>query len=238
MNKRTAPAVVSGVSHLPACLPLAPTPHSTPPADREPRPAGGLADAALLRRARAGDAAAREDLARSSGDAAFRFAFQLVGDRDLARDVAQDALVRLFATLGRVDPERPLAPWLLRIVRNRVIDLHRRERGRSGGGSWGLRAGPSLDDADRALEPADGEPGPLERSERSELQRLMWSCLGRLDPAHREILALRDYQDLSYREIAEVLDIPLGTVMSRLHAARQKLRVAVLATGYRFGGGA
>ena len=65
----------------------------------------------------------------------------------------------------------------------------------------------------------------------------MWSCLGRLDRAHREILVLRDYQDLSYREIAEVLAIPLGTVMSRLHAARQKLRAEVLATGYRFGGG-
>jgi RNA polymerase sigma-70 factor (ECF subfamily) len=204
-----------------------------------PRSDHSLGDPALLRRALAGEAAAREDLARRSGDAAFRFAVQLLGDRDLARDVAQDSLMRLFATLGRVDPERPLAPWLLRIVRNRVIDLRRRERGRGGSASLAARpAAAGEATAHDAHELADCEPGPLERSERSELQRLMWSCLGRLDPAHREILALRDYQDLSYREIAEVLDIPVGTVMSRLHAARQKLRAAVLATGYRFGGGA
>jgi RNA polymerase sigma-70 factor (ECF subfamily) len=86
-------------------------------------------------------------------------------------------------------------------------------------------------------DPPDAGPGPFERSERGELQRLMWSCLGRLERAHREILVLRDYQDLSYREIAEVLAVPLGTVMSRLHAARRKLRAEVLATGYRFGGG-
>ena len=101
-----------------------------------------------------------------------------------------------------------------------------------------LRAEAAADDAgERPHDPPDAEPGPLERSERGELQRLMWSCLGRLDRAHREILVLRDYQDLSYREIAEVLGVPLGTVMSRLHAARSRLRAEVLATGYRFGGG-
>jgi len=60
--------------------------------------------------------------------------------------------------------------------------------------------------------------------------------MGRLDAAHREILVLRDYQDLSYRDIADVLDIPLGTVMSRLHAARRKLRAALVEAGHRFGG--
>ncbi len=77
-----------------------------------------------------GDAAAREELARASGDAAFRFALQLVGDRELARDVAQDSVLRLFASLRRLDPERPLQPWLFSIVRNRVIDLRRRARSR------------------------------------------------------------------------------------------------------------
>jgi len=194
-------------------------------------------DADLLRRARAGDGVAREDLAKRSGDAAFRFALQLLGDRDRARDVAQDSVLRLFATLRRVDPDRPFTPWLFSIVRNRVIDVRRRERVRGDGPSR-FTAPVGSDGAELpAVDPPDAEPGPLERSERGELQRLMWSCLGRLDRAHREILVLRDYQDLSYREIAEVLAIPLGTVMSRLHAARQKLRAEVLATGYRFGGG-
>ena len=191
----------------------------------------------LLRRARAGDRAAREALARSSGDAAFRFALQLVGDRDRARDIAQDSVLRLFATLRRVDPDRPFKPWLFSIVRNRVTDVRRRERVR-GEGPWRPAAPVTVESALKpSPDPPDSGPSPLEASERSELQRLMWSCLGRLDRAHREILVLRDYQDLSYREIAEVLGIPLGTVMSRLHVARRKLRSEVLATGYRFGGG-
>jgi RNA polymerase sigma-70 factor (ECF subfamily) len=190
----------------------------------------------LLVRARAGDASAREELARTSGDAAFRFALQLVGDRELARDVAQDSVMRLFASLHRVDPERPIQPWLFSIVRHRVIDLRRRTRSRNER-PLELATGAATAGEGVTHDPPDASPGPLERSERVELQRLVWSCLGRLDPAHREILVLRDYQDLSYREIAEVLAVPLGTVMSRLHAARRRLREEVLATGYRFGGG-
>ena len=197
----------------------------------------GAVDADLLRRARAGDRAAREALARSSGDAAFRFALQLVGDRDRARDIAQDSVLRLFATLRRVDPDRPFTPWLFSIVRNRVTDVRRRERVR-GEGPWSPAAPFTSEGVEAPVpDPPDSGPSPHETTERSELQRLMWSCLGRLDGAHREILVLRDYQDLSYREIAEVLGIPLGTVMSRLHVARRKLRSEVLATGYRFGGG-
>ena len=96
-------------------------------------------------------------------------------------------------------------PWLFSIVRNRVIDLRRRAHSRGERGSAPSRQGAEGDAGERPLDPPDAEPGPLERSERGELQRLMWSCLGRLDRAHREILVLRDYQDLSYREIAEVL---------------------------------
>jgi RNA polymerase sigma-70 factor (ECF subfamily) len=184
----------------------------------------------LLRQALAGDAAAREDLARRCGEVAFRFALQLLGDREQARDVAQDAVMRFFATLGRIDPDRPVAPWLLRIVRNRVIDLRRREHSR--GVAMHSTSGPAVE----VDEPRDGSPGPAERSERRELRRLVWTCLARLEPSHREILVLRDYQDLSYRDIAEVLDVPIGTVMSRLHTARRKLREAVLESGYRFGG--
>lgn len=194
-------------------------------------------DVALVRRARRGDAEAREDLARRGGEAAYRFALQLLGDRDAARDVAQDSLLRFFVALGRLDPERPYVPWLLRIVRNRVIDLRRSDRSRfHATASSGFDALGPVDPTVGRAEPADQRPDPLAESERRELQRLVWTCLGRLEPAHREILVLRDYQDLSYREIAEVLDIPVGTVMSRLHAARSKLRDAVTATGYRFGG--
>ena len=71
---------------------------------------------------------------------------------------------------------------------------------------------------------------------RLDLQKRIWKCLQAVTVQHREILILRDYQDLSYREISEVLGIPLGTVMSRLHAARKKLREELLEGGWVFGG--
>ncbi len=132
-----------------------------------PRPAalvGGLSiDSTLVRRAREGDASAREELARASGDAAFRFALQLLGDRELARDVAQDSVLRLFSSLRRVDPERPFQPWLFSIVRNRVIDLRRRAQSRGERGSAPVEPsrGRATPASGRSIRPT---PGPARSS--------------------------------------------------------------------------
>jgi RNA polymerase sigma-70 factor (ECF subfamily) len=174
-------------------------------------------DRALLSLAQQGEDAAREELARRLRQPAYLLALQLTGRPEVARDVAQDCMLRFFQHIDRVDVERPLDPWLYQIVRNRVRDLRRRER---------LRRHESLEalrDEGRPEEP-DRRAGPLENAERRQLQRQVWNALARLSAAHKEILVLRDYQDLSYREISEVLSIPQGTVMSRLHAARSRLR--------------
>jgi RNA polymerase sigma-70 factor (ECF subfamily) len=73
----------------------------------------------------------------------------------------------------------------------------------------------------------DAAPGPEADAARRELQALLWRVLGTLPEPQREILVLRDYQDLSYEEIARVLDVPLGTVMSRLHRSRRAARAAI-----------
>jgi len=180
----------------------------------------GLADAALVALARSGDRDAREELARRCRGPAYVLALQLLGDPDDALDAAQDSLLRLFDSFARFDPSRPLRPWLARIVRNRALDLRRRRR---------VRPTLSLDALLEAGLPEAPTPaaGPEERAERRELQRRIWRSLQEASPAHREILVLRDYQDLSYQEIAAVLAIPVGTVMSRLHAARRSLRRAL-----------
>ncbi|MDX1384988.1 MAG: sigma-70 family RNA polymerase sigma factor [Thermoanaerobaculia bacterium] len=196
------------------------------PTSRPQRPE--LADRDLVVRARNGDAAAREDLAARCGRACYAFALQLTGDPDRAADVAQDCLLRFFKSLSRFDPERPVVPWLFQIVRNRVRDLNRRARPRAA-----LEHAALLDDLPR--QPRDLAPTPDQRAQRRELRHLMWRCLTTLADGDREILVLRDYQDLSYREIAAVLEVPIGTVMSRLHTARRRLREAVVATGYDFG---
>ena len=189
-------------------------------------------DRALLALARSGDRSAREDLGRRIGRSAYVFALQLTGDREVASDVAQDGVVRFLDNLDRFDADRPIDPWLFQIVRNRVRDLARRDRHRrhesldamleprpdDGGRGSGPAAGPAT--GDRSADPA----GEIERSD---LQQRIWRSVSQLSESHREVFVLRDFHGLSYREIAEALSIPPGTVMSRLHAARTALRTAL-----------
>ena len=171
--------------------------------------------------AQQGEANALDELARSCRQQAYVFALQLIGHPDDALDVAQDAMVRFFRSLGRFDPSRPVRPWLLRIVRNLVRDRARRLR---------IRRTESLEPAnDQALrfDPRDDAPDPEALATRREQQALVWKCLQELHTRYREVLVLRDYQDLSYADIATTLKIPRGTVMSRLHRARRLLQEEV-----------
>ena len=201
----------------------------------------------LVPLARAGDDAAREELANRSGRAAYGLALQLLRNQAEAQDVAQDALLKFFSTLDRFDESRPVLPWIFRIVRNRAIDVLRAEGHNPATMSrkrwlkraillFGLIAFVFLVFGPTHIVPVDPATGPHEHSVRLDLQKRIWQCLQAVTPQHREILILRDYQDLSYREISEVLGTPLGTVMSRLHAARKKLREQLLDGGWVFGG--
>lgn len=182
----------------------------------------------LVVRARSGVAEAREELARRHRQSAYLLGLQLLGNREDAMDVAQEAMLRFFASLHRFREDRPVRPYLLRIVRNRAADVWRRRR---------VRRAQSLDAGDLSRQIVDDRPGPEELSRRAELRRRIWRAMSRLTDAKREILVLRDYHDLSYAEIANVLEIPLGTVMSRLHAARKALRAELTADGVGPAGG-
>ena len=174
-------------------------------------------DRALLSLAQEGERDARETLAERIRRPAYLLALQLTGRPDVARDVTQDCLLKFFQHIDRVDLNRPLRPWLYQIVRNQVRDLRRRNR---------LRRYESLESLreDGYPEAPDRRPDPLMDAQQRDLQRRVWRGLGELSESHKEILVLRDYQDLSYKEIAAVLKIPQGTVMSRLHAARRSFR--------------
>jgi RNA polymerase sigma factor (sigma-70 family) len=176
-----------------------------------------LSETEVVLLAQEGDREACELLAVRYRTPAFRLAMQLLGRPEEAKDVAQDAMLRFFDSLGRFQADRPVLPWLFRIVHNRVRDLERRRR---------RRRVESLDSylEDTGREPASSRPGPEAMARQHALQRRLWQALNRLPARQREILVLREYQDLSYAEIAAVLGIPRGTVMSRLHSARQSLR--------------
>ena len=182
----------------------------------------------LVVAAQQGDADAREAFARDCAAIAWRVAVRLTGDPDTARDLAQDAVLRCLGALDRFHADRPLAPWVAQIVRNLVRDAARRRRVR--------RLEPLHRTTDELVnEPADPAPDPEARAQRHELQRMVWRCLAELDEPQREIIVLRDFEGLTYDEIARVLGIPRGTVMSRLHRARRAL--ADVVSG-RAGGGA
>ncbi len=173
-------------------------------------------DQDLVCQAQAGQPEAREELAQRFRQSAYLLALQLLGNRDEALDVAQEAMLRFFSSLERFSPDRPVRPWLLAIVRNQVRDLWRRQKVRR---TESLDATPDLSEA---LTDTSATPEDLAR--RSQLRRRIWRSISTMTAKRREILVLRDFHDLSYAEIAEVLSVPLGTVMSRLHDARTQLR--------------
>lgn len=145
------------------------------------------------------------------GPGGHALAVQLLGNQDDAADVLQDALVTALRAKSFGPTQGSLKAWFLTVVRNRCLDLLRQRK----------RRPQTRFDEVRALARADNDPDIVfERRERATLLRRE---LERLPADQREILVLREYLDLPYAEIARVLSIPAGTVMSRLHRARTAL---------------
>ena len=173
-------------------------------------------DRQLVDQAKAGEPTACDALARRHRRAAYLLALQLLGNRDDAMDVTQDAMLRFFTTLKSFDATRRVQPWLFAIVRNQVRDLWRRRQ---------RRPADAIGESDALIgQLAAPQPGPEADLHRRELKERVWRALAALPAEKREIIVLRDFHDLSYSDIAQVLGIPIGTVMSRLHGARRRLR--------------
>ncbi len=171
---------------------------------------GERTETELLRDALAGSRDAYGEIFKLHRDRAYGLAYQYTHNKEDALDVVQDAFIRAYLNLRKFDLTRDFGPWLLTIVRNLSIDLIRkRQRARR-------------EELPDTL-PATNQP----KADRQVLKGEVWEALAGLADAHREIVFLKDYQGHSYAEIAEILGIPIGTVMSRLHHARKKLAEAV-----------
>ena len=167
-------------------------------------------DHELVERSLAGDLGAFESLVQRHRDVVFRVASRIVG-MDAAEDVSQDAFLRAFHRLDRFRGEAPFRNWLLQITQNAALSSLARTKNDPGPGQV-----PESVDHDATRQPAT-ELEHRERRQRLELK------LELLRPAYRSLLVLRDLEGLSYGEIAEVLDMPLGSVKGRLHRARDEL---------------
>jgi RNA polymerase sigma-70 factor (ECF subfamily) len=172
-------------------------------------------DETLVQLSRTGDESAREELfVRYRGDA-YRLAFRLLGHEQDALDTVQDAMLKAFAGLVEFDNRSTFRTWLLRIVTNAAFDTGRRRKRR--------RETTVSGDPDFTLEPAtDDDPG--RRIHQQELRVALDVALNRLSDTIRTTFVLFAELGVSYKEIAEIQKVPIGTVMSRIHAAREKLQ--------------
>ena len=151
---------------------------------------------------------AREDI-ESLSEHGFALAIQLLGRHEDAADVVQDSLRKLVHS-GQYDAHRgPKRPWFLKVVRNGALDVLRKRK---------------PEDKEALTQLEDIDPSPAEAAEQNELKTIIRQQLEGMDVAQREIVLLRDFHDLSYAEIADMMEIRAGTVMSRLHRARKELR--------------
>jgi RNA polymerase sigma-70 factor (ECF subfamily) len=175
-------------------------------------------DAALLERFAAGNRAALDDLFRRYRAVAYRVAYRLLGREADALDAVQDAFVKVLTHLDRFRGHSSFKTWLLRIVSNAALDVgrHRRRDART-------PQGPREETPDR-FGPADLPPPDAELG-RADLRGKIDAALARLPDTQRQTFVLHVDGGLSYREVAESLRISIGTVMSRLFYARQKLKM-------------
>jgi RNA polymerase sigma-70 factor (ECF subfamily) len=191
---------------------------------RPPVPALGADDLALVARAKDGDAEAFRALVVRHQRKVYAVALGIVKDPDLAWDVAQEAFVRVHQHLPEFKGESAFSTWVLRIASHLSIDLLRKERAGARTKLEDVRESDLEDAADGVLASALGND-PQRGALRRELAGKIGEALDQIPAAHREILVLREVEGLSYEELAERLEIPKGTVMSRLFHARKKMQV-------------
>jgi RNA polymerase sigma-70 factor (ECF subfamily) len=163
-------------------------------------------DVQLVRRCLRGDTEAYEVLVRRYERVVFNVAYRMVGRYEDARDVAQTAFAKAYEKLGTYDPQYRFFSWLYRIAMNESLNLLQRRR--------------SYQPLDATLADSTSPQEEVVARERSQLvQRALMS----LSPDYREVIVLRHYLELSYREISAQLELPEKTVKSRLYTARQRL---------------
>ncbi len=172
----------------------------------------------LVERSQAGDAGALNALLLAMRPRALAAALKVLHHRDDAEDAVQDAFLKVWRCLATFEGRSSFSTWIHRIVTNSSLDVLRRNVGRS----------ETVERAEgQEVSLSDREPSHEQTPESQlcgyELQMLVRTAVATLPAPHRQAVELREFDDCSYQEMAEIIQCPVGTVMSRLHHARQKL---------------
>ena len=198
-----------------------PTRHRASPEERE-------ADRLLVERARGGDHAAFRVLFDKYHKRAFSVAYGVLKNRQDALDVVQEGFVKVHKHLGNFEGSSSFYTWLYRIVMNLAIDsLRRRKVSRPVEYDDAIRRDSDVGGGDDAILARMLDANPRKAAIRRELVAKIDAALAELPDYHREVILLREIDGLSYKEMAEVLDVPKGTIMSRLFHARKKMQAAL-----------
>ena len=175
--------------------------------------------------ARQGDQSAFEQLVHLYEKRVLALTTRMCKNPADAEEAAQEAFLSAWQGLPFFRGDASFSTWLYRLASNACVDLLRREGRRQSA------AGTSLNDEEVQLEVPDTAPSPQEQAERSELRQQIEAGLQALTPDHRQVLLLREMHQLSYDEIAQTLDVDVGTVKSRINRGRKQLRNFLLRSG-------
>ena len=178
----------------------------------------------LISRARGGDREAFGALVEQYRDNVYRLAYRMCGNAYDADEAAQEAFVAAWRALPNFRGDAKFSTWLYRLTTNAAIDVMRREKRHQTVGDGEM------------IDVADDADSPQETVERTEQQEAVQEALATLSEEYREVLLLRYMEELDYAEIAEVLQLPSGTVKSRINRAKAALKAALLKSGNIFGG--
>ncbi len=190
-------------------------------------PLAAATDLEIVARARAGEEAAYRELIRRYERPIFSLLFRMVRDRELAEDLAQETFVKALNAIESYRPEFKFSSWIFKIANNAAIDhLRRRELD-----TLSLDGSPHAETPEAieatALQIGDRQETPLDAVESKELGGAIEAAIARLRPEYRSCILLRHVEGRAYEEIADILSLPLGTVKTYIHRARNELRVAL-----------
>ena len=188
------------------------SPQSNSPED--PMASDSTSDADYVRRLQRGETEAFEMLVRRHEKTIFNLVYRMLGDYDEAAEVSQEVFLSAYRAIGQFRGDANFSTWLYRIALNhtstrRKTLIRRQQRN------------VAIEDTEPVR---DLQPGPAEAMEKKEIRERVQRALNSLEPDDATVILLRDLQDIPYEEVARLLEIPVGTVKSRLHRARQALK--------------
>ena len=178
-------------------------------------------DREMVERVLAGDDAAFRGLVEKYQERLYTMAYGVLRNREDARDVTQDAFIKAYRSLASFRKESSFYTWLYRIGMNLSIDLTRKRKRRE---ASGLREEVATRNEQGAVHEMHHQENPRRVIERRQLYAQIMDAMDQLPEDQKQVILLRELERMSYREIAEVMDVAEGTVMSRLYYARKKLQ--------------